>query len=66
MKTSEMIAKLQTIQAEHGDIEVMFQDVESCAGPWSATSACVEVAGEDQYPEDWNMPEGFKFVEISG
>ena len=65
MKISEAIAKLQTIQDKHGDVEVMFNDPESSQGPYGATGLSYEVAEFDQYPEEYDMPEGFKFVEFT-
>lgn len=66
MKISQVIARLQKIQAERGDVDVMLQDPESSYGPWAVTGVHVEVAEEDQYPEDFQMPEGYTFVEITG
>ncbi len=63
MKISEMIDRLEKIKAENGDIDVMFNDPES-QGPYSTTSVRVSVAEKDDYPDDWDMPEGFTFVDI--
>ena len=63
MIISELIEKLETAKTEKGDIEVMFNDPEG-HGPYSATSADVDVAEKDAYPADWDMPEGFTFVNI--
>ena len=64
MKASQMIKQLNSIQAKHGDIEVMFTDPNSSGGPFAVTSVSVEVAEEDQYPEEFDMPEGFTFVDL--
>jgi len=61
MKISQMIQRLEELKSEHGDVEVMFR---SDAGPFSAERIDHRVADKDEYPEDWNMPEGFEFVEI--
>ena len=63
MKISEMIDRLEKIKAEHSDIDVMFNDTDS-HGPYSASSVRVAVAEKDDFPEDWDMPEGFTFVDI--
>ena len=63
MKISEMIDRLEKIKAESGDIDVMFDDPDG-HGPYSATSANVDIAEKDDYPADWDMPEGFTFVNI--
>jgi len=46
-----------------GDIEVLidFDDI----GPYTPNSITHKVAEADQYPEDFSMPEGFEFLEIS-
>lgn len=64
MKISEVIDRLEKIKAENGDIEVMFTDPNSSGGPFGVTSVSFEVAEEDQYPEEFDMPEGFKFVDL--
>lgn len=62
MTVSEMIRNLTTILAEQGDIEVMFNDG---YGEIRAVSySDVRVAEQDEFPDDWGMPEGFTFVEI--
>ncbi len=64
MKISEMIERLEKAKEKHGDVEVMFDDSESGYGPWAAQTGYVEVAEEDQYPEEFDMPEGFTFFLI--
>jgi len=61
MKIKKMIDKLQKIEKEHGDIDVMYQDGDG-ESYWSINSANFREAEEDEFPEDWEMPEGFKFV----
>ena len=63
MKISELVARLNTLKAVHGDVDVMF-----CAdreGTYSAERVDFRVAEEDEYPDSWNMPEGTEFVEIT-
>lgn len=62
MTVSEMIRNLTAILAEQGDIEVMFNDGHDEIRSVSYTN--VRVAEQDEFPEDWDMPEGFTFVEI--
>jgi hypothetical protein len=62
MTINEMIAKLEAIRTQHGDIEVMFIENNSL---FRSISYCnPRVAEEDEFPEDWDMPEGFTFVEL--
>lgn len=64
MKISQLMERLAKLQKIHGDIDVMFSDSEG-ESVWSAESAEVEVVEDDnQYPKDWNMPKGFRYVEI--
>lgn len=65
MKISQVIAKLQKIEADRGDIEVMFDDPQSGYGPWGVTGVHVEVSDGETYPEEFDMPEGFTFVEFT-
>ena len=61
-----MIERLEKIKAKRGDIEVMFTDPESSGGPFAVTGINVKVAEKYDYPEEFGMPEGFTFVDISG
>ena len=61
MKISQMIQRLEELKSEHGDVEVMFR---SDAGPFLSSRVEHCVADKDEYPEDWNMPEGYEFVQI--
>jgi hypothetical protein len=62
MTINEVIAKLEAIRAQHGDIEVMFSESDSVIR--SMTYCNSRVAEEGEFPDDWDMPEGFTFVEI--
>lgn len=64
MTIIELVKKLKVIHDKHGDIEVMFQDPNSGEGPFAVEVVSRCVAEEDEFPEDWNMPEGFEFVEL--
>ena len=64
MKISSVIRELEKIQKKEGDIEVMFDDPQGNYGPWAVGSVNFRVAEEEEYPEEFDMPEGFKFVEI--
>jgi hypothetical protein len=44
--------------AEHGDLELISDECR----PINAFE--VEVS-DGQYPEDWDMPKGFKFIRVS-
>jgi hypothetical protein len=62
MTINEMIAKLEAIRAQHGDIEVLFNESDNAIR--SITYCNSRVAEEGEFPDDWDMPEGFTFVEI--
>lgn len=63
MKISAVIKELEKLKASHGDLDVMFcGDFEST---FLAQRLRYRVAGPDEYPEDWNMPAGTEFVEIT-
>lgn len=65
MKVSELIEKLHTLEATAGDVDVMvFAD----RGDSTFSVECVRlctVESDDDFPEDWNMPAGFTYVELS-
>ena len=62
MTVSEMIKTLTTILATQGDIEVMFNDGYD---EIRAVSYCnVHITMQDEFPDAWDMHEGFTFVEI--
>jgi hypothetical protein len=63
MKISEVMQRLQAIQNQYGDLPVMFEALDS--GVWELFVVKREVAEADQYPEDWEMPEGFEFVKLT-
>lgn len=65
MNVLQLANKLHAIYKEHGNVAVMFTDPNSGEGPFSVESVDLVVAEEGEYPEDWNMPEGFTFVELN-
>lgn len=64
MKISKLRKKLKALEKEHGDVEVMFQDPNSDGGPFAVSTLQSRVAEKKEFPKDWNMPKGFKFVLI--
>lgn len=63
MTISELIAELTKVQASHGDLKIL--NVDPNEGYVSdVDEVIVAVAEDEQYPVLWNMPAGFKFVEI--
>jgi hypothetical protein len=65
MKLARMITELQKLMDEHGpDTDVLLSGDDD-RGPMSVGSVKLSVAEQDEYPKDWNMPGGFKFVEVS-
>ncbi len=64
MKISKLIAKLAEQMGKHGDIEVMIY-AEAAESPFEAcTVFMIEVDEDDVFPDDWNMPTGFKYISI--
>ena len=63
MQISDLIEQLQKLKDDHGDLEVLLQgyDDNICS---VAGASFEEVEDDNQYPEDWQMPKGFKFVNI--
>jgi hypothetical protein len=64
MKIFELAQKLKTIYDLHGDIEVHFSGPNMDQEPYSVEKLEVIVAEDGDYPEDYNMPEGYKFVSL--
>lgn len=66
IKVSELIEQLQELREKHGDVDVMIDPQINCAGPWTADKAVFrEVEDDEDYPEDYNMPAGYKYIEIA-
>mgnify|MGYP000163973499 CR=1 FL=1 len=65
MKIFELAEKLKAIYDEHGDVEVLFSGPNRDQDPYEVGRVgIVVVEDEDEYPEDYNMPVGFKFVNL--
>ena len=64
MTILELATRLKAIYDEHGDVPVMFTDPNR-GSTFEVFTVKHRVAKEDEFPEDWNMPEGFEFVDIS-
>lgn len=64
MTILELANRLKAIYDEHGDVPVMFTDPNN-GSTYEVFTVKHRVAEEDEYPEDWDMPEGFEFVDIS-
>ena len=65
MKIFELAEKLKAIYDEHGDVEVLFSGPNHDQDPYEVGRVgIVVVEDEDEYPEDYNMPVGFKFVNL--
>lgn len=61
MNAKQVIAILSKVPPE---MEVMIQDGESTRGPWEINWIQVHTASKNEFPNDFNMPAGFKFVLI--
>ena len=64
MKILELANRLKAIYDEHGDIDVHFSGPNMDQEPYSVERTEVRVAEEDDYPEDYDMPAGYKFIEL--
>ena len=64
MKIFELAQKLKAIYDEHGDINVHFAGPNMDQEPYDVGRVGVEVVEDGDYPEDYNMPEGYKFVSL--
>ena len=64
MKILELAQQLKEIYDEHGDIDVFFSGPNMDNEPYSVGCTEVRVVEEDEYPEDYDMPTGFKFVSL--
>ena len=63
MRVSQLIQQLQTLQEQHGDLPVMVGNDEGSV--WDCALASYHVTEEDEFPADWNMPEGFEFIKLT-
>jgi hypothetical protein len=64
MKVSQLITKLEKLKAEHGDLDVMITSKDG--DPTAFVGVGIgEVEDDDDFPKDWNMPKGFKWIDIA-
>ena len=61
MKISEVESKLAEFRKGHGDIDVL---ITTDNGTFPFGSISHHVAEDEEYPEDWEMPGGFEFIDI--
>lgn len=64
MTILELAQKLKAIYYKHGDIDVHFCGPNMDTDPYSVERVEVIVVEDGDYPEDYNMPEGYKFVSL--
>lgn len=65
MKILEIATRLKALYDEHGDIEVMFAGPNNDQDPYGVDRVVFEeVQDDDDYPEDYDMPKGYKFVRL--
>jgi len=64
MNITAAIAQLEKIRDEHGDLDILI--TQSDDNVYSLDGINHEVVdSDDLYPEDYNMPKGFKFVNLA-
>ena len=61
MKINALIKKLEKIREKHGNLEVMVCDEN---GRITSPDSVKAVVSDGSYPDEWEMPEGFKFVQV--
>jgi hypothetical protein len=62
VKISEAESRLAELREEHGDLDLLITYGE---GTYSVTKHdLTHEVSEGQYPEDWEMPEGFEFIDL--
>lgn len=59
MTVKELIKKLKTVNPT---LSVMCSDIDEPSRVFEITVVKVKIAGRDEYPEDYNMPEGYPFL----
>ena len=62
MNITAAIAQLEKIRDEHGDLDILI--TQSDDNVYSLDYVNYEEVDDDVYPEDFNMPKGFKFVNL--
>lgn len=63
MKINALIKKLEQLQAMHGNLDVMYQDGDGDS-MWPVEHLAFHETEEDEFPEAWNMPKGYKFIQV--
>lgn len=61
MKIRNLINKLEKLEEKHGNVDVMMH---ASDGPYEINSVHFHVTEEGDYPDDYMMDAGFKFVEL--
>lgn len=62
MNIDQMVKALKVLRAQHGNVDVFFQDPNSSGGPYLVTALQVHTAKPKEFPKDWNMPAGYKYA----
>jgi hypothetical protein len=63
MNILELATRLKAIYDQHGDVDVMFLDHDS--NPCGVNHVVLETVEDEDYLEEYNMPQGFKFVSLT-
>ena len=64
MKIFELAQKLKAMYDLHGDIDVHFAGPNHDQEPYAVNEVELVVVEDGDYPEDYNMPEGYTFIEL--
>lgn len=62
MNILELANALHEIYEQRGNVTVVLEEENGDLVEVEAVK--FKVAGKNEYPKDWNMPEGFEFVKI--
>jgi hypothetical protein len=65
MKILELANKLKAIYDQHGDIEVMFTNPNEDETFAVELAEFKKVQDDGEFPEEYDMPKGFKFVDLT-
>ena len=65
MNILELANKLKAIYDKHGDIDVMFTNPNEDETFAVELVQFTKVQDNDQFPEEYRMPKGFKFVDLT-
>jgi hypothetical protein len=63
MKLRSLIKKLENLEQKHGDLDVLLV-AHATDVPCELASVILQVAEEGDYPKEYDMPAGFKFVQL--